>query len=102
MYYVYMLTNRWHNVLYTGMTDSIEGRLSDHRNRRLEGFTKRYNCTKLVYVEEFDNSAAAAIREKQIKGWKRARKNALIASVNPDWSDLAPQGILRFAQDLRP
>jgi len=98
-----MLTNKWHSVLYTGVTDSIDGRLHDHRNRRFENsFTKRYNCTKLVYVEEFNDGAAASAREKQIKGWKRTKKNALIASVNRDWHDLSPQGILRYAQDLGP
>jgi putative endonuclease len=75
------------------MTDSIDGRLSDHRNKRFEGFTKRYNCTKLVHLETFETADAASAREKQIKGWTRAKKNALIAQTNPDWQDLAPQGL---------
>jgi putative endonuclease len=102
MYFVYILTNRWKTVLYTGMTDSIEGRLSDHVNRRFQGFTKRYNCTQLVYFEAFEDADSALRREKQIKGWTRAKKNALIATVNPEWNDLSAQGVLRFAQDKRP
>jgi len=78
MYFVYILTNRWKTVLYTGMTDSIEGRLSDHINRRFEGFTKKYNCTQLVYFEALEDADSAMAREKQIKGWTRAKKNALI------------------------
>jgi putative endonuclease len=99
MYFVYLLTNRWKTVLHTGMTDSIPGRLSDHQNRRFNGFTKNYNCTQLVYYETFETAEAAVKREKQIKGWTRAKKNALIATMNPDWDDLSTQGILRFAQD---
>ena len=85
-----MLTNRWKNVLYTGMTDSLEGRLSEHKQRRFEGFTKRYNCDQLVYFERHPNGASAALREQQIKGWTRARKDALIATINPEWNDLSP------------
>jgi len=89
-YFVYMLTNRWKNVLYTGMTDSLEGRLSDHKHRRFEGFTKKYNCDRLVYFERHDNGDSATAREHRIKGWTRAKKNALIATINPEWSDLSP------------
>ena len=94
MYYVYMLTNKWHTVLYTGMTDCIEGRLTDHKNGRFDGFTKRYNCNQLVYFETVATANAAAVREKELKGWTRARKNELIESVNPDWEDWSPR-ILR-------
>ena len=88
-YFVYMLTNRWKKVLYTGMTDSLEGRLSDHKHRRFEGFTKKYNCDQLVYFELYEDIVQAIAREKQLKGWVRREKIALIESVNPRWQDLA-------------
>ena len=84
-----MLTNRWKNVLYTGMTDGLDGRLSDHKHRRFEGFTKKYNCDRLVYFERHADGASAAEREQQIKGWTRAKKNVLIATINPEWNDLS-------------
>ena len=90
MYAVYILSNKWRTVLYTGVTNNLEGRLSDHRYGRFDGFTKRYNCTELVYYENHTTGSAASIREKQIKGWKRARKIALISSFNPSWEDLSP------------
>ena len=90
MYSVYMLTNKWRTVVYVGMTDSLEGRLLDHKNGRFDGFTKRYNCTNLVYFEHHELGHAAAKRERQLKGWTRAKKNALIETLNPDWNDLSP------------
>ncbi len=103
-YYVYILTNKWHTVLYTGLTDSMEGRLIQHKDKVFPGFTKTYNCDELVYFETFDELATAIAREKQIKGWTRAKKNALIA-LNPEWNDLSAkwprlrQRVLRSAQD---
>lgn len=88
-YFVYMLTNKWHTVLYTGLTDSIEGRLRQHKDKVFPGFTKKYNCDQLVYFEEFNDAEMAVVREKQIKGWKRAKKDALVASMNPEWNDLS-------------
>src|SRR5215210_2949219 len=88
-YFVYMLTNRWKNVLYTGMTDGLAGRLEDHKHGRFDGFTKKYNCNRLVYFERHRDGDAAAAREKQIKGWTRAKKNALVATINPQWEDLS-------------
>jgi putative endonuclease len=88
-YYVYILTNRWKNVLYTGVTNSLERRVWQHKNGAIPGFTKKYNCDRLVYLEIFQNINQAIAREKQIKGWTRARKDALIATTNPDWNDLA-------------
>ena len=73
-YYVYMLTNKWHTVLYTGSTNSIEGRLFQHKAKVSPGFTKKYNCDQLVYLEEFDRRDEAETREKQLKGWTRAKK----------------------------
>ena len=89
MYSVYMLTNKWRTVVYVGMTDSLEGRLLDHKNRRFDGFTKRYNCTNLVYFEQHQSADAASKRERQLKGWTRAKKNELIETLNPEWNDLS-------------
>ncbi|GAC1436177.1 MAG: GIY-YIG nuclease family protein [Thermoanaerobaculia bacterium] len=105
-YYVYMLTNRWRNVLYTGVTNSLEKRIWQHKNKAVPGFTKSYNCDRLVYFEIYDEIKQAIAREKQIKGWTRMRKDELIKLKNPEWTDLAEdwftarrKGILRFAQD---
>ncbi len=84
-----MMTNRWKNVLYTGMTNSLEKRVWQHKNHAIPGFTKRYNCDRLVYFETYTEVDQAIDRETQIKGWSRPKKNALVASLNPDWSDLA-------------
>ena len=88
-YWVYLLTNRWKNVLYTGVTNSIQSRVWQHKTGAVPGFTKRYNCDRLVHCEEYGEVLQAIAREKQIKGWSRARKDALIAAANPDWVDLA-------------
>ena len=87
-YYVYLLTNRNHNVLYTGVTNNLERRLYEHKNGLAEGFTKRYRVHTLVYFETTTDVKAAIAREKQIKSWSRARKNALIETTNPHWRDL--------------
>jgi putative endonuclease len=88
-YWVYMLTNRWKNVLYTGVTNSLETRIRQHKNKAVPGFTKKYNCDLLVYFEEYDRIEQAIAREKEIKGWVRAKKNALVDSMNAEWNDLA-------------
>ncbi|HEX2831805.1 MAG TPA: GIY-YIG nuclease family protein [Thermoanaerobaculia bacterium] len=88
-YFIYMMTNRWHNVLYTGVTNSLERRVWQHKHGALRGFTKRYNCDRLAYYEIYDDITQAIEREKQIKNWPRARKNALVESMNPEWNDLA-------------
>ena len=88
-YYVYILTNRWHTVLYTGMTNSLERRVWQHKTGAIPGFTKKYNCHKLVYYEIYDEVTQAIAREKQVKPWRREKKIALIVSMNPDWDDLA-------------
>jgi putative endonuclease len=96
-----MLTNKWHTVLYTGSTRSVDERLFQHKEKVRPAFTKKYNCDQLVYVEEFKTREEARKREKQLKGWTRAKKDRLIATKNPEWSDLSAhwEGILRFAQD---
>ena len=72
-----------------GVTNDLERRLYEHREKLVEGFTRRYNVTRLVYFEASDDISSAIAREKQLKGWLRARKVALIESVNPDWHDLS-------------
>ena len=91
LYYVYILTNRHGNVMYIGMTSNLVRRIYEHRNHLVDGFTKRYHVDKLVYYETTSDAAAAIAREKQLKGWTRARKNALVASANPQWLELLPE-----------
>jgi len=88
-YFIYMMTNKWKNVLYTGVTNSLERRVWQHKNGTFDGFTKKYNCHDLVYYEIYDYIDQAIAREKQVKKWPRAKKNALINSMNPEWTDLA-------------
>ena len=87
-YYVYILTNKTSNVLYTGMTNSLSRRVFEHKQKAVPGFTKKYNLTKLVYYEIFDNVYDAIKREKQIKGGSRKDKTNLIDKKNKDWKDL--------------
>jgi putative endonuclease len=89
-YSVYILASA-SRVLYTGVTNDLERRVSEHRQRRAPSFSVRYNVHKLVYFEQFGDVRAAIAREKQIKGWLRAKKLALIESFNPRWKDLGPK-----------
>ncbi|KJS87710.1 MAG: hypothetical protein JM58_03340 [Peptococcaceae bacterium BICA1-8] len=89
MYYVYILTNWSNNVLYTGVTNDLERRLYEHKNKMVKGFTKKYNVDKLVYFESTTDVRSAISREKQIKGWIRSKKNDLIENANPGWKDLS-------------
>jgi len=89
-YYVYIMSNT-SKMLYTGVTGDLETRVFQHRTKLSEGFTKKYNIHLLVYFEAFGDIRDAIAREKQIKGWLRAKKVALIESVNPGWKDLAPE-----------
>ena len=89
MYFVYILTNNSHHSLYIGVTNNLERRLYEHKAELLDGFTKQYHLHKLVYYEETGDVNAAIAREKQLKGWTRKKKDALIASVNPLWEDLS-------------
>jgi putative endonuclease len=91
-YYVYIITN-WNNkVLYIGVTNNIARRIYEHKNKLVDGFTKKYNVYKLVYLEEMNDVEAAISREKQLKGWNREKKIMLIDSVNPKWEDLFMEG----------
>jgi putative endonuclease len=87
-YYVYILTNR-SRTLYTGVTNDLQRRVLEHKSRAIPGFTRKYRVDRLVYFESTDDVNRALAREKQIKGWLRARKLALIEGMNPEWNDLA-------------
>ena len=88
-YYVYILTNKNHTVLYTGVTNDLIRRVYEHKNHLdLNSFTAKYKVMKLVYFEETSSSRAAIEREKQIKSWSRNRKTDLIFEKNPHWVDL--------------
>ena len=89
-YYVYILASV-SRVLYVGVTSNLRLRIGQHKQKKLPGFTARYNVTRLVYVEESKDVAAAIAREKQLKRWTRARKIALIETANPLWEDLAKE-----------
>jgi putative endonuclease len=67
-YYVYIITNKWNKVLYTGVTNNLKRRIQEHKSKTIQGFTKRYNVDKLVYYEDTENIESAILREKQIKG----------------------------------
>jgi putative endonuclease len=87
-YYVYILTNR-SRTLYTGVTNNLVRRVYEHKQKLVRGFTEKYNIHQLVFYEETSDVNAAIAREKQIKGWTRAKKIALIESMNPEWRDLS-------------
>jgi len=87
-YFVYILTNQRHTVLYVGITNGLERRLSQHISSRRSHFARQYNAGKLIYFETFSNPRSAIAREKQLKGWRRSKKEALIAVLNPEWRDL--------------
>ncbi|MBI5035084.1 MAG: GIY-YIG nuclease family protein [Chloroflexi bacterium] len=89
-YYVYILTNK-SRTFYTGVTNNLERRVSEHKQKLIEGFTKRYNITLLVYYEVFSDIREAIAREKQVKDWRREKKIALIESMNPEWKDLSAE-----------
>ena len=87
-YYVYIMTNKWNTVLYTGVTNDLLRRVYEHKEKLVNGFTKKYNITKLVYYEVLEDIENAISREKQIKGSLRRKKIKLINSVNKTWQDL--------------
>ncbi|MCR8666500.1 GIY-YIG nuclease family protein [Aestuariibaculum sp. M13] len=89
VYYVYILTNKNHTVLYVGRTKQLNIRLKQHRNNSQKTFTGRYNVHKLVYFETTKYVNNAIKREKQIKKWNRQWKINLINGLNPDWKDLS-------------
>ena len=84
-----MLTNRNNRVLYVGVTNDLRRRVFEHKSKLVKGFTQEYNVTRLVYFEETRDVVSALEREKEIKGWRREKKNNLIGAVNPNWKDLS-------------
>ena len=88
-YYTYILSNDNNRVIYVGMTNDLRRRLYEHKNELIDGFTAKYNVHKLVFFETFSDSMEAIKREKQLKGWRREKKDALIENNNPDWKDLS-------------
>jgi putative endonuclease len=88
LYYVYILTNAYNKVLYTGVTNDLERRLYEHKLKNIKGFTQKYNVDKLVYFEQFDFIDLAISREKQIKGYSRQKKIELINKRNKGWKEL--------------
>ena len=87
-YYIYITTNRAKRPLYTGVTNTVLGRTWQHKQRKIEGFAKKYHCDRLVYYEHYTNINDAIMREKQIKKWRREKKISLIENMNPEWRDL--------------
>jgi putative endonuclease len=87
-YYVYIITNKHNTVLYTGITNNLKRRVYEHKEKLVAGFTRKYNITKLVYYEVFEDPENAILREKQIKAGSRQKKIQLIRSINRGWQDL--------------
>ena len=89
-YHVYIMSS-FRGTLYVGVTNDLARRVYEHRHKLMEGFTQKYNVSKLVYYEDTSDVESAIVREKQIKGWLRKKKIALIESLNPYWTDLAEE-----------
>ena len=87
-YYVYIMTNKNNKVLYTGITNDLKRRVYEHKEKFVAGFTKKYNVSKLVYYEAFEDPENAILREKQIKAGSRQKKIDLINGMNKEWNDL--------------
>ena len=90
-YCVYILASPQNAMLYVGMTNGLPRRLAEHQGGEIEGFTKKFGIKKLVYYEVFEDVLNAIAREKQLKRWTRAKKNALVEKANPEWADLSGQ-----------
>ena len=99
-YYVYIIASR-SRTLYTGVTNNLDRRVFEHKEKLVPGFTSKYKIERLVYFEVTQDVQAAILREKQIKGWTRSKKLALIESMNPTWQDLSsdwfgPRTVVRW------
>jgi putative endonuclease len=90
-YFVYILTHIKNKVLYVGVTNDLERRIYEHKNKLVQGFTEKYNVNKLVYFEETGDVNSALAREKQLKNWHREWKINLISDFNPDWKDISKE-----------
>jgi len=87
-YYVYILTNASRQVMYVGVTNNLENRVAEHREGKGSTFTRKYHVDTLVYAEEYKYVEDAIAREKELKGWRRSKKDALVEALNPTWADL--------------
>jgi len=87
--WIYMMCSSSRRALYTGVTGDLNQRVFQHKNGLVEGFTKKYKRHRLVYYESFPYIGEAIAREKEIKGWRREKKNALVETMNPQWRDLS-------------
>ena len=96
-FYVYILTNWNDRVMYIGVTNNLERRLYEHKHKLVPGFTSKYNVSKLVYYEHTPDIHAALAREKEIKKWRREKKNDLVGSMNPVWQELSLDGVEDFS-----
>jgi len=94
-YYVYILTNAKRNVIYIGVTNNLENRVSEHREGKGGAFTRKYRVSILVYAEEYQYIEDAIAREKELKGWRRSKKNTLVETLNPSWADLLETNIAK-------
>ena len=88
-FYVYILANKRNGTIYIGMTNELERRIAEHKQKMVKGFTSKYGIDKLVYYEEYDNYNEAFIRERRLKKWNRIWKIELIEKLNPNWDDLS-------------
>jgi putative endonuclease len=87
-YAVYILTNRSNKVMYVGVTSNLERRLAQHKDKSVSGFTAKYRVDRLVYYELTSDVLSAIAREKDVKKWRREKKNRLVESINPQWIEL--------------
>lgn len=87
-YYVYIISNKFNDVLYVGVTNNLVRRIYEHKNKLYDGFSEKYNLTKLLYYEVFDNAQNAITREKQLKAGSRQKKIDLILKINKEYRDL--------------
>jgi putative endonuclease len=92
LYFVYIITNKVRGILYIGVTNDIARRMYEHKNKMIEGFSKKYSLDKLVYCESCNDVEAAINREKMLKKWDRLWKVELIEQMNPNWNDLSENG----------
>ena len=88
-YFVYMISNKNNNVLYIGVTNNLERRMYEHKNKLIDGFSKKYNCNKLVWFKHTECIEEAILKEKQMKKWIRKFKENVINEMNPKWKDLS-------------
>ncbi len=87
-YFIYIVTNWTNKVMYVGVTNNLERRIAEHKAGQIKGFTQKYKTNKLVYYEHYNDIELAILREKEIKKWRREKKDKLVETLNPKWNDL--------------